>query len=283
MACYLCGSSKNTKRDGSVRDNKDLDILECSSCGLVFLSDKEHIKDSYYEESNMSEDLNMREWLNETQTDDTRRYEFVKEMIKNKDVLDFGSGAGGFLLQAKSIAKSVTGIELDTKTFSFYKTNEIKHTSNIEDLQDNSYDVITLFHVLEHLSDPLTILNLLMKKLKKGAKLIVEVPNANDVLLTLYKSTAFSHFTYWSPHLYLYNAKTLNMLFDKIENIDTEFIQHIQRYPLSNHLYWLSKEKAGGHEKWGNFLDTKELSSAYESSLARIGTTDTIIAQCIKK
>ncbi len=36
--CYLCGSEKNHKRDRKVRDNPNLDILECESCGLVFLS-----------------------------------------------------------------------------------------------------------------------------------------------------------------------------------------------------------------------------------------------------
>lgn len=57
-----------------------------------------------------------------------------------------------------------------------------------------------------------------------------------------------------------------------------EFIKHIQRYPLSNHLYWLSQGKPGGHVKWGEFLDSKTLSNAYEAQLASLGATDTLIA-----
>ncbi len=41
------------KRDGSVRDNKNLDILECQNCGLVYLSSNEHINEEFYEDSNM--------------------------------------------------------------------------------------------------------------------------------------------------------------------------------------------------------------------------------------
>ena len=58
-----------------------------------------------------------------------------------------------------------------------------------------------------------------------------------------------------------------------IENI---FVKYIQRYPLANHLYWLVKKKTGGYAKWA-FLNHADLNSAYESHLASIGQTDTLI------
>ena len=42
--CYLCSGTEFHKRPGSVRDNPDLEILECASCGLVCLSSFDHIK-----------------------------------------------------------------------------------------------------------------------------------------------------------------------------------------------------------------------------------------------
>lgn len=283
MRCYLCGSSDYKVRDGKVRDNQKLDVLECNHCGLVFLSSLEHIDENYYEDSNMSEGLDVKEWLNETCVDDNRRFEFVKEMIINKDIVDFGSGAGGFLLKAKEVAKSVVGIELDNKIREHYKQNNINHTADIESLENDRYDVITAFHVVEHLSNPIAILKLLVSKLKKDGRLIVEVPNSDDALLTIYKNKAFSNFTYWSPHLFLYNSKTLRLLFKKVDGVEIEFVKYIQRYPLSNHLYWLSHNKAGGHQKWGNFIDSPELSKAYEAQLSSLGATDTLIAQFIKR
>ncbi len=282
MKCYLCGSSDYKKRDGQVRDNDKLDVLECNECGLVFLSSLEHIDDSYYEDSNMSEDLNIKEWLNDTIIDDIRRFEFVKEMIINKDIIDFGSGAGGFLVRAKEVASSVVGIELDRKVAEHYKQNSISHITDINTLENDKYDVITAFHVVEHLSEPVELLNKLVSKLKKGGKLIVEVPNSDDALLTIYKNEAFSNFTYWSPHLFLYNSKTLQLLLKKVDGVEMEFVKYIQRYSLSNHLYWLSNDKPGGHQKWGSFIDSPELTKAYEAQLSSIGATDTVIAQYTK-
>lgn len=54
-------------------------------------------------------------------------------------------------------------------------------------------------------------------------------------------------------------------------------IQHYQRYPLSNHLFWLSRGKPGGHQNWV-FWDAPELASAYANTLAALGKTDTLIA-----
>lgn len=282
MTCYLCGSSDYKKREGSVRDNKELDILECNNCSLVFLSNKTHIVENYYENSNISKELTIDSWLNETENDDKRRYNFVKDKIINKDILDFGSGAGGFLLKAKDISKSVTAIELDEKIINHYKKNNISLIKDIESVKESYYDVITAFHVVEHLEDPIYILEKLINKLKKEGKLIIEVPNSNDALLTIYKSKAFSHFTYWSPHLFLYNEKTLRLLM-KGFNVQIDFIKYLQRYPLSNHLYWLSNKKAAGHQVWGQFIDNEKLNHEYESSLASIGATDTLIMQITKK
>jgi hypothetical protein len=80
MSCYLCKSDKYSKRAGAVRDNPDIDILECSNCGLVYLSSLGHIQGEHYETSGMHDDEvpNIDKWLKETELDDKRRYDFVK-------------------------------------------------------------------------------------------------------------------------------------------------------------------------------------------------------------
>jgi len=76
--------------------------------------------------------------------------------------------------------------------------------------------------------------------------------------------------------LYLFNVFTLKKLAEQA-GLNVLSIQHIQRYPLSNHLYWLRHGKPGGHQKWA-FLDSQNLHEAYTSALAKIGKTDTIVA-----
>ena len=69
--------------------------------------------------------------------------------------------------------------------------------------------------------------------------MILEVPNSDDALLTLYESKDFQNFTYWSQHLFLFNTKTMAELIEQT-GLKLNGIKHIQRYPLSNHMYWLS-------------------------------------------
>ncbi|WP_238386831.1 MULTISPECIES: hypothetical protein [unclassified Campylobacter] len=65
-------------------------------------------------------------------------------------------------------------------------------------------------------------------------------------------------------------------------NLRIDFIKCIQRYPLSNTLYWLSNNLPAGQKKWGHFLDNELLQRAYEDTLASLGATDTLIAQFSK-
>ena len=59
------------------------------------------------------------------------------------------------------------------------------------------------------------------------------------------------------------------------ENI---LIKSIQRYPLSNHLFWLANNRPGGHVGMLAELESSELHEAYVASLARIDRTDTLVA-----
>jgi len=280
--CYLCNGDASTLHVG-VRDNNDIDVLQCTKCGLVFLSSFEHINNELYCDDQMrksSVELNI---TTSEKRDDLRRYEFMKEKISGKKLLDFGCGAGGFLLKAKNEAKLAHGVELNkTLCDSINKTNikNIKCFSSISDTKDK-YDIITLFHVLEHLKDPIASLNEISSKvdIMSGGGIIIEVPSSDDALLKLYRCPEFADFTFWSYHLFLFNPKTLSMLFGSLEKkVNIEYIKQVQRYPLSNHLYWLARGKPGGHQKW-HFLGNDMIGSQYEYALASIGACDTIIAQ----
>jgi len=59
-------------------------------------------------------------------------------------------------------------------------------------------------------------------------------------------------------------------------------IMGCQRYPLANHLYWLSKKKPGGHDQL-RFLMSSQIDAVYESSLEKIDRTDSLIAICSNK
>ena len=275
LNCYLCRSAVQSIRKGKVRDMPDLTVLECIDCGLVTLSSHQHIEKGFYENSGMhgAEIASMENWLKGTDWDDQRRFEMLRAMLPNKKLLDFGCGAAGFLNKAQHLAEFVAGIELELRVQKHWHGEIVIHP-NMESA-GVGYDLITAFHVVEHQSDPVAILKTLAAKLSKNGRMVIEVPNSEDALLTLYDSTAFQHFTYWSQHLFLFNAETLRQL-AKQAGLRIVSIQQYQRYPLSNHLYWLSQGEPGGHQKWA-FLDSLELKAAYSNALASVAKCDTLI------
>jgi len=276
MKCYLCSATSFIIRKGVVRAAPDLQIHVCTACGLVALSSMAHIPVGFYEDSGMhgATPTPMDVWLKDTDWDDQRRFDSLKSFLPNKKVLDFGCGAGGFLNKAQQLAGSVDGIELEQRVQQHWHGQITIHSSM--ESSGGEYDLITAFHVVEHLSDPIAILKTLAAKLSKNGRMVVEVPSSEDALLTLYDSSAFQHFTYWSQHLFLFNAETLRHL-AKEAGLRILSIQQYQRYPLSNHLHWLSQGEPGGHQKWA-FLDSPELKAAYASALASIAKCDTLIA-----
>jgi len=276
MNCYLCNSTHFTSRKGEVRDAPGIKIIQCSSCGLVTLSASDHITDGFYEKSGMhgAEPTPMEVWLKDTEWDDQRRFEMIKAILPNKRLLDFGCGAGGFLQRAQSLSADVMGIELEARVKEYWH-GKLNIVSNVASATGD-FDLITAFHVVEHLPDPRAMLGNLAKLLQPRGRIVVEVPNAEDALLTLYDCTAFQCFTYWSQHLFLFNSTTLEMLARQV-GLKVVAVQHYQRYPLSNHLHWLSKGQPGGHQHWA-FLDSPEMSRAYAGTLAAVGKTDTLLA-----
>jgi 2-polyprenyl-3-methyl-5-hydroxy-6-metoxy-1,4-benzoquinol methylase len=283
--CYLCKTKDFLVRPGKVRDAEEIKVLECINCGLVALSSMDHIKEDHYEESGMHEEseIDIESWIKSSHPDDARRLDFLSNEISNKNILDFGCGNGNFLQLARASAKTVAGIELEKNMHPWFKKNNLKVFRNIQDAKSTKqeWDLITAFHVVEHLAEPMSILGDLSEMLTTDGKLVIEVPNSNDALLTLYNNPDFQDFSYWSQHLYLYNQATLRELIGQT-GLQVHWIKQVQRYPLSNHLHWLAEGQPGGHEKW-SFLNNKQLNSAYERELASLGIADTIIAVASKK
>ena len=213
--------------------------------------------------------------LKKIKNDHSRRYDSFKKYLHKKDVLDFGCGDGEFLniLKKKKITKSFQGVEIRPSSLKKLQKLKITAYKSIFDFK-KKFDVICMYHVLEHLPNPTEIINDLKSKLKKNGILIIEVPSCTDMLLQNDQLKNFRTFILWSEHLVIYSSFLLkkvlkNSGFSKIKTI------YLQRYGLKNHMSWFVLNKPGYENKFNKF---SRIDNIYKSLLEKNRTSDTLIA-----
>ena len=119
------------------------------------------------------------------------------------------------------------------------------------------------------------ILKILRSKLKRKGKIIIEVPNADDFLLSIDEFKAFKNFTFCKEQLILHTEKSLKSFVKKagFRNIKVNFHQ---RYNINNHFGWFLYNKPGGHKFLQNLFN-KSMIKNYSKFLKKKKITDTLI------
>ncbi len=192
-------------------------------------------------------------------------------------LLEFGSGSGAFLRVGNSYFDNVIGIELDKKSQNFIKTSGQQVYTKLHDIKDKTFDIIVLFHVLEHLPNPIQFLKELKSFLKPSGKIFIEVPHIEDPLISLYDIEDFKDFYFCSAHLHYFSMQSLRNCVEK-SGLSCS-IHLLQRYGLSNHLHWLKFGKPGTMD---NIKFSKVTDEVYFENLKQKGISDTLWAVCSK-
>ena len=146
-----------------------------------------------------------------------RKLKLVGQHSTAKKLLDVGAGTGDFLVVAKSQGWTVIGVEPNVKAKQKAAEKGIGLNGSLEELEGDNFDVITLWHVLEHLpnlNDQITRLNNL---LAENGTLIIAVPNYKSFDANYYKN-------YWAAfdvprHLWHFSKTSIFKLFQK-ENLE---------------------------------------------------------------
>ena len=137
---------------------------------------------------------------------------------ETKTLLDVGCGTGDFLKTAKENNWIVSGIEpnAEARIIANQKTdNSVFDIHQLNNFESNSFDVITLWHVLEHLPDLEHQISILKKLLKPNGRLVVAVPN--------YKSFDANYYNqFWAAydvprHLWHFDQNSISKLFASID------------------------------------------------------------------
>lgn len=224
--CPLCSSGelylKYSCRDHFV-SGEVFPLTECRNCGFIFTRDhpsenessRYYESESYISHSNTSEGIINKLYLLVRKYMLGRKVKLVKNIsaIEKGRLLDIGSGTGHFLSAMKNAGWQVKGIEVSKKArdYSISEFNLDIHESagTVKD----SFDCITLWHVMEHFHDPGSYMDKISDLLRPDGKCIIALPNSSS-----YDAAHFKEF--WAAwdvprHLWHFNKETFGYLAEK--------------------------------------------------------------------
>jgi len=171
--CGLCGGSMITSIDPANR------ICRCEQCGYVFDNPRPTLRAivAFYSQLGKYDS-----WLKEEECRSLhyrRRLKILKQHRSSGLLLDVGTGTGQFLSIARE-SFTVLGTEVSESAVRIAKNKyglDVKQ-GQVEDIHfDTRFDVITLFHVLEHVPNPVSTLRRCRELLNSDGILVAAVPN----------------------------------------------------------------------------------------------------------
>ncbi len=217
VRCNLCGA-----------DNSDNYILfeeykyvKCRECGLIYQNPRpmfNALKNRYSKKYFNYEFRNQENFFNlmKLALKDLKFHEKIAPQFKvnNRKFLDIGSATGLLLNYIRQYGWEVTGVEICKESAEYakknFKLNIINKTVEEAGFRKESFDIVHMSHVIEHVPSPFDTLKEINRILKKDGYLIITTPRVDSFQAGLFKETWRS---YHRDHIYIFSKNTLkNML-----------------------------------------------------------------------
>jgi 2-polyprenyl-3-methyl-5-hydroxy-6-metoxy-1,4-benzoquinol methylase len=225
--CPICGSEKFdpfiSGKDFFL-SGESFEIVRCRSCGFRFTNPRPKAEElgRYYESTEYISHSDTSKGLFASVYQLVRKYTLGRKLTmiekyqKKGTILDIGCATGQFLNHMVINGWGATGIEPDAKTrehaISKYGL-QVFPEEHLNTFKKYSFDVITMWHVLEHVSDLNERIRQLKGLLKPEGTLIIAVPNCNSYDAQIYK-------VFWAGydlprHLYHFSKPDVKLLAEK--------------------------------------------------------------------
>jgi len=231
MECNFCGYDKGTVLSRYTRLQRN-NVIQCDNCGLVYQerSKTKQEVESYY----LSQFWDSVIVSGEVAIYDSEIHtKFLTDNmdIKDKFVLEIGFGSGALLRRLQNCGCHVVGIELDKKYVANMKQVGLNvYDRPIDELDFNGeFDIVAMFHTLEHTYDPKATIMAINRVLKTGGYFFGEVPNQNDWRLAVFDDAVVKRFHYDSNHLFFFSPETLTNYL-KLGGFSVESLSTVERY-----------------------------------------------------
>lgn len=273
--CEICGSKDIhflfKQRDKNICVPGTFSVYKCNKCKVLFLNPKpssEELKkyyssNKYYSlkdiQNKESKKTRLRLFLYNIYFNPKKRNLFLKILFlpikffirgtnleKEKRILDIGSGNGQFLYEMKELGMDVYGVEpgdfnqKETKKYglNIEKTDFLNYKSKKE-----YFDIITMNHVLEHVSEPKIVLEKIKTILKKDGLLILGIPNTDSLAYSIFSKDW--HQLDVPRHLFDYSNKNIVELLKKkgFSIIKIRYNSRPNQFVVSLYFKWCIKNR----------------------------------------
>ncbi|MHB1922160.1 MAG: class I SAM-dependent methyltransferase [Chitinophagaceae bacterium] len=261
--CPLCHSQNIAKKrlvhDHSI-SNEVFEIWSCQDCTLLFTQnapDAVNIAAYYGSEEYISHSETKKGWINQLYHQ-ARRFALLKKQnwitsetgLKTGKILDIGAGTGSFLRHMQKCGWQVTGVEPDQNA----RENSFRHygltllsAEELFRLGNQKFEVITLWHVLEHIHDLHPYLEQIKNLLSPGGRIFIAVPNYQSLDARFYQDfwAAYDvprHLYHFSPlsMKHLLKMHDLRVVNQKSMLFDSFYISLLsEKYLSCNHPHYL--------------------------------------------
>ena len=234
--CPICGNTyflDFIKVKDFFLSNEEFTIQECKQCQFRFVNPQPETEDlqSYYKSQEYISHSNTKKGLINKIYHIARiynlakKYKYIRKYKKNGTLLDIGCGTGEFLRYCKNKHWNVLGIEPDENARQFaqdvYNLN-VKPYKDLLLIEDHSFDVITMWHVLEHVQNVNEYLLEIKRLIKHDGLVFIALPNHLSYDAQKYQQ-------YWAAwdvprHLYHFTPISFKKLIQKYNFTITQII-----------------------------------------------------------
>lgn len=281
--CPWCGSDKaqiNLWLRDEFLTKEDFHICECLNCGLLYTMprpSKDKIGAYYKSEEYYSHQENTKGFIPKVyervkKTNLKHKYKLATNGLNVGKLLDIGCGVGDFLHTAEMHGWKCTGVEPseDAKAIAQKRMQgEIFSSEELENMPDGCFDLITMWHVLEHVDDLKWQVEQLRRLVKPDGRIVIALPNYKSYDGQYYKELWAAYDV--PRHLNHFNKTTLAKIFKtsgleliKMDKLkwDAYYISYMsEQYklhslPLVRGIYrgWISNCRARRSGEWSSLV-----------------------------